>query len=180
MRNRLLPLLFACCAVLSSCYELSEPVLDKGAHAPVAGAFSCNNALNGAPASAETFTEQKSGFIFPDYRYTSSDGSEFMFLPLSSNFFAAQMKLKNGRLKIAFVDAPDDKRLFILLPDLMSKGPYLKPLATKSNVQMAVSQVEPGNVRLVGAKADITAFIRAHDKGFLTVVITCTRVPAYH
>jgi len=63
-------------------------------------------------------------FIFPDYRYTSSDGSEFMFLPLGSNLFAAQMKLKNGRLKIAFVDAPDDKKLFILLPDLMSKGPY--------------------------------------------------------
>jgi hypothetical protein len=173
MRNLLLPLLFACCAVLSGCYELSEPVLDKGAYAPVAGTFSCNNGMSGA--SDETFTEQKSGFIFPDYRYTSSDGSEFMFLPLGSNFFAAQMKSKNGRLMIAFVNAADDKELLFLLPDLMSKGPYLETLARKSNVQMAMSQVEPGNVRLVGTKADITAFIRAHDKGLLIVLVSCTR-----
>jgi len=175
MRNSLLPLLLACCAVLSGCYELSEPVADKGAYAPVAGAFSCTG-MSGA--ISETFTEQKSGLIFPDYRYkTSSDGSEFTFLSLGSNFFAAQIKFKNGRLVIAYIDAADDEKLLFLLPDLMSKGPYLEALARKNNVRMSASRSEPGNVQLVGTKADITTFIRSHDKGLLTVVATCTRSP---
>jgi hypothetical protein len=114
---------------------------------------------------SETFTEQRSGFIFADYRYkTSSDGSEFTLLPLGSNFFAAQIKFKNGRLMIAYVDAADDEKLLFLLPDLMSKGAYLEKLARKSNVQMAASHSEPGNVRLVGTKANIATFIRSHGK----------------
>jgi hypothetical protein len=59
----------------------------------------------------------------------------------------------------------------------MSKGIYLEKLARKNNVQMAAPHSEPGNVRLVGAKADITTFIRSHDKGLLTIVATCMRSP---
>lgn len=157
---------------LAGCYELAEPIFDKGAYAPIAGRFVCKGMFKQGP---ESFSETKTGVIFPDYRYTASDGSELTLKSLGKQFFAAQIRTQNKPAGVVFFDMPEKDRLLVLIADLMGKGPYIESLAKKFSVTAGPSHANPGVVRLGGAKGNVAAFIEAHEKGFLTVVMDCAR-----
>ena len=161
------------CVLLGGCYLISEPVFDKGAYAPLAGEFVCKGMF--ASGKVQRFVERKSGFLFASYSYEdTSDGSILVPFLIQDKLYAVQVTAKDGKIGIVFADFLNDKKLLLLIPDLMSKGPYLEELAKKSNVT-AGGDGEPGTIRLQGKKDAITAFIRAHDKSLLSVVMDCDR-----
>ena len=62
----------------------------------------------------------------------------------------------------------------ILAADIMSKAPYVESLATKNNVRTGAG-TEPLQIRLIGRKSDLLAFLKGHDKAMLRVAADCTR-----
>jgi hypothetical protein len=160
------------CLLLSGCYLISEPIFDKGAYAPIAGEFVCQGMMG---PKNERFVEKKSGIVFPNYTYEStSDGSEMVFSKMQGTMYAVQITPRDRKLVVAFADFLDARKMLLLVPDLMSKGPYIEQLATKMNVR-ATGGGEPGSVRLLGNKDAIAAFVIAHDKSILSVVMECNR-----
>jgi hypothetical protein len=170
-RMRLFALLFACGALLSGCYELMEPVLDKGASAPLAGSFTCVDGLGSE--RREVFTEHKTGWFFKDYRYTGGDSSEMTLQPLDGALYVTQIKLNTGAFHAAFAEFFGDRKFVLFIANPVSKGDEINALAKKYKLNL--SYAASGNVSLIGAKADVLAFLRAHDKSLLTVEMTCTR-----
>lgn len=162
-----------CATLLGGCYLLTEPIFDKGAHAPLAGAFNCKGMMGN---KAERFAEKKSGFFFfASYSYEASDGSIFVLSHIKDKLYAAQITGRDRKMAVAFADFLTDRKLLILVPDLMSKGPYLEQLAKQNNVQ-AAGGGEPGTIRLVGSKTNVAAFVRAHDRSLLAVIAECDRL----
>jgi hypothetical protein len=158
---------------LSGCYELMEPVIDKGAYAPVAGRFSCSDSMSGKTREV-AFTERKSGFFFPDYRYDASDGAQLAFLALDDSFFLAQRTPAGGAPEAAFAQFIGDKNLVLFAPNLLAKGDAVETLA--KNNKVATSFVASGALKLIGDKANVLAFLRAHDRSLLTVLSECKRI----
>jgi hypothetical protein len=166
-------IVLSCATLLGGCYILTEPIFDKGVHAPLAGVFNCKGMMGN---KAERFTENKSGFLFfGSYSYEASDGSIFVLSHIKDRFYVAQITGRDRKIAVAFADFLTDRKLLLLVPDLMSKGPYIEQLAKQNNVQ-AAGAGEPGTIRLIGSKTNVAAFVRAHDRSLLAVVAECDRL----
>lgn len=163
-----------CC--LGGCYELAEPIYDTGAYAPLAGRFVRTPPEDENTKEEMTITEAKIGVIFVDYRYKSGD-EEYMLRSIGKGLYAVQLKSPGKPLRIVFFDFPDDKTLIVLVADTIGKAPDIKTLSEKFGITNAASQTDPGDTRLQGDKAKITAFIDAHDKTLLSVFADCRRAP---
>ena len=172
-RLRLFAVLLACGALLSGCYELMEPVLDKGAFAPLAGSFNCDDGLGGERRT-EVFTERKSGFFFRDYRYDGGDGSETTLQSLDGQLYLAQIRLKDGTIHAAFAEFFGDRKFVLFVANVIVKGEDIRALAKKYKLNL--SYAASGNMNVIGAKSDVLAFLRAHDRSLLSVMTTCSRV----
>jgi len=159
--------------LLSGCYELMEPVLKSGVFAPIAGRFACTDSMSGKTRE-EAFAERKNGFFFPDYRYEASDGSELMFLALEDNFFLAQRTPAGAAPNVAYAQFVGDKNLVLFVPNLLVKSDAIEALA-KTN-RISTDFVASGALRLIGDKANVLAFLRAHDRSLLTVLSECKRI----
>jgi hypothetical protein len=158
---------------LSGCYELMEPVLTKGAYAPIAGRFACSDSLTGKMRE-DVFAERKNGFFFPDYRYDASDGSELTFQAIDDKFFLVQRTPAGGAPNAAYAQFVGDKNLVLFVPNILAKSDAIEALAKANKV--ATSFVASGALRLIGEKADVLAFLRAHDRSLLTVLSECKRL----
>jgi hypothetical protein len=161
-------------AVLTGCYTSEQPVLDKGEWAPLAGRYDCNM-MPGTRRVVE-LTEQKDGFVFSNYIYRDSDGSSMLLRKLSGGAYLAQVNEKNGKLGYAYIDFLADNKFVLLVPDLMTKGPYIEQLANKFSIEPKGDLIKDNGVRLTGSQANILNFLTAHDKPLLMVAGECKKV----
>lgn len=160
-------------ASLSGCYETEKPVLEKGEKSPFNGVFSCKNGISGKTETIKA-TEQKSGFwLFANYHYIDQDGETSMFKKLPSGMFLTQQKGKRGTYEYVFLDAVDKNTFIFLVPDMMSKAPYVEALLKKHKVEAAKSGIP--RTRLTGDTSALLNFFGAHDKSILSAVMTCQR-----
>lgn len=172
-RRPLQALVLVCCLLLAGCYTLTEPVLDKGERAPIAGRFTCSDAISGSP-SPESFTERKTGFFFPDYRYEASDGSEMALRRMDGKFYLAQVRFKNGLLQAGFVELLGEKELVLFIPNIIARGEDIQALANKSKINLSFT--DRGAIRLIGDRGKVLDFLLAHDRSMLSVQSNCARV----
>lgn len=163
-------MLLAMC--LAGCYETEKPLLEKGEKTAFIGSFSCKSSLSGKTETL-TITEQKEGFWpFATYRYVDGKGEITLFKKLPTGMFLAQQKGKQGAYSYLYLD-PVDKNIFIfLIPDLMSKAPYIDALVKKYKIETAKGFQ---TVRLKGENGALLDFLGAHDKTLVSAVATCQR-----
>jgi hypothetical protein len=160
--------------LLAGCYTSNEPMIDKGEWAPLAGTFTCQ----GMPGqNTSTFTEVKSGFIFADYSYAGSQGETLKLVKIKDTLHVAQVIDREKVISYVYLDFLSPGQLIILAPDLLGKGPYIKALFDKHKVQevKGVRPSQPGTANLGGPKANVLAFLTAHDKSLLTVFVQCRK-----
>ncbi len=174
MRLALRSLLLSAALALAGCYELLEPVLDKGEKAPIAGRFQCVDDFTGEKR-VDSFEEKKSGFFFPDYRYAGSDGAELLFLQLDGDFYLVQTTDKDGAITASFAEFLSDKTVALFVAKLMTRGEAIEALARKYKIN--ISYAPSANLRLIGEKSNILAFLRAHDRSMVTLTMHCARLP---
>ncbi len=174
MRAALRFLLLFAALCLAGCYELLEPVLERGEKAPIAGRFQCVDDFTGEKRT-DSFDEKASGFFFRDYRYAASDGAELMFLRLDGDFYLVQTKDKDGSITASFAEFLSDKTIALFVAKLVTRGEAIEALARKYKVN--ISYAPSANLRLVGARGDILDFLRAHDRSMVTLTTHCARLP---
>jgi hypothetical protein len=155
---------------LSGCYELSEPVIDKGSRAGLAGAFRCANQMDGSKGS-ETIEEIGSGFIFKSYKYRLSDGSEISAEAIKDRFFLAQASSKQ-KLNVLYIDVTD-AGFSVMIPNLMTQSAAIDLLAGKYGVTFRHNA--SGTVALQGDKSKIRDFLKGHSAAMMTPVMSCVR-----
>ena len=169
MRTLSLALIAIC---LAGCYETEKPVLEKGEKTGFSGSFACKNSITGK-TELLNISEQSEGFWpFSTYRYIDSKGEVSLFKKLPSGMFLGQQKGKQGAYSYLYLDAVDKNSFIFLIPDLMSKGPYIEALAKKYKIE-AVKGFQ--TVRLKGDKDALVDFLGAHDKTHLSAVVACQR-----
>ena len=160
---------FAIC--LAGCYETVKPVLEKGEKTVFSGNFSCES-ISGKKESLNV-TEQKEGFWpFASYRYADSKGEATLFKKLPSGMFLGQEREKQGAYSYFYLDVVDKNTFVLLVPDLMSKAPYIDALVKKNKIE--TTKRFP-NVRLKGDNGALLDFLATHDKTLLSAVATCLR-----
>jgi len=169
MRALSIALLVIC---LAGCYETEKPLLDKGEKTAFSGKFSCKNSISGK-TSMLNITEQKEGFWpFATYRYVDGDGGTYLFKKLPTGMFLWQGKGKQGTYRYLYLDATDKNTLIFLIPDLMSKAPYIDVLVKKYKIETAKGFEA---IRLKGDNSALLDFLGAHDKTHLSAVAACQR-----
>lgn len=154
----------------SGCYELSEPVIDKGSRADIAGSFQCANQMDGKRGT-ETVKEVSSGLIFKDYKYVLSDGTELDAEAIKGSFYLMQTR-KQQKLNVAYFDI-SDRSFSVMIPNLMTQSSAVDMLAAKYGVRF--NHNAGGAVGLLGDKAKILEFLKAHNAGMMTTVMTCVK-----
>ncbi len=160
-------------ASLAGCYETEKPVLEKGEKSPFSGSFSCKSNPSG---KLETFkvTELKDGFWFlANYQYVDNEGEISLFRKLSSGMFLVQQKAKSEKFQYAFLDVVDKSTFIFLIPDTVSKEPYIDALLKKYKIEVASKGI--GSIRLAADNRALLDFFAAHDKSILSVAMTCQK-----
>lgn len=155
---------------LAGCYETDFAVVERGEKVAISGTYQCTNRLSGEKKLL-TFAEKREG-IWPiaNYEYIDNEGDSNLFKKNSSGLFIGQSKNRNGRFGYAFIDFTDDKSFLILSADLVNKADYIEPMLKKFGIQ--TKQVGQ-KLLLNGDKSKVAAFLAAHDKALLTVVVKC-------
>lgn len=154
----------------SGCYELNEPIIDKGSRAGIAGSFQCANQMDGK-RGAETIKEVSSGFFFKDYKYILADGTEIHTETIKDKFHVAQTKNKQ-KLNVVFFDV-NDNGFTAMIPNMMTQLSTIDLLANKYGVKF--SEKSLGTLAIHGDKGKILEFLKAHNSGMMTTVMTCVK-----
>ena len=163
--------------LLTGCYESDNPILDKGEQSAMAGRFECKSAIDGSK-EVRTFSEQKDGFWpFASYRYVDSKGPVTMLKKLQNGLVVAQSTKQKGGFQYLFLEFLDDNSIMLMIPDLMSKGPFVEALSKKFNVDIK-SRGE--TLLLTGDKNRTIQFFGAHDRSIMMAVQKCDRVAAFN
>jgi hypothetical protein len=157
---------------LAGCYETEKPVIEKGEKIAIAGSFSCKNGITGKTEPLKV-TEQSEGmWPMATFRYMDNKGETNLFRKLSNGMYLGQEKGKQGAYNYFYLDVVDKNTLIFLVPDLMSKAPYIDALVKKYNVE-TINRAQ--NVRLKGDSRALLDFFGAHDKSLLSAVVSCQR-----
>jgi len=156
---------------LAGCYQVSEPVITRGAYAPVAGRYVCTNSIDGR-RSQETFTEKKDGFFRPDYRYTATSGTEMAFSDMGNNLFLSQFRESGRPILVAFME-PTANGIRFLVPNVMTEGAAIDRLVRETGI--SARPLDGGTISLSGPVAQVTAYLNRNDRSMLMTVVTCIR-----
>lgn len=171
MLKMLKPLAALFSLLVAGCYEVAEPIVTRGAYAPVAGAYTCTNHINGQVVE-DSLIEKKDGFIRPDYRYMSSQGIEVTFADIGNNLFLSQLRQQGQPIMVAYMESTGNKMVF-LVPNGMAAGPAIDNLSRQSAVTARFLQ--SGRISLTGTLENVTAYLNKNDRSLLAAALTCVK-----
>ena len=165
---------------LGGCYFSTEPVFQDGDRIPITGEYTCENPLT-RQAQTIRITERASGYWpLKNYEYFDQRGRRSIYRRVRGTLFVGQSRdvARNGYNYI-YVDAVDRSRLFMLMPSIASKGPYLERLAERHNVSFGErgARGTPNFlVEMRGTRRAIRRFLLSHERSLLTVLMSCNRI----
>lgn len=161
--------------LLGGCYETDFPVFHQGEKIAIAGTFICTERLGGR-TSTSTFAErQVGGPPVASYQYVAEEGDVNLFRRAPSGLWVAQSANAKGRHTFGFVEIVDEGTFLVMTPDILNKSEQIDLLRKKFAVE-ATKPSEHYESRLLNGNPDrIADFLLAHDKGLLTLMMTCKR-----
>ncbi len=159
---------------LSGCYSTAIPVIEKGDWAPLAGEYECSKAIAGGTEIVK-YTEEKSGFFWPEYMYVDAEGAETKLAEMDDGLMLVQRHTKDDGFNYAYIDFTGDDSFILSVASVMEKKPYVDALAREHAVTTG-SGKEPGEIALSGDQGDILDFLMAHDKSMLSAFMSCKRL----
>ncbi|MBT9287968.1 hypothetical protein [Prosthecodimorpha staleyi] len=159
------------CLFLQSCYQIKEPIFDKGQRSTISGDILCSNLMSGK-AFKDTLKEISTGWISVDYRYKSGDGTVLTFSSGPEDVNIVQMTQIDGSISIFFSDSKDDM-LTIYAPDIVGKMNRLEEFRIRSNV--AITRGTGGSALISGERPNILKYLSMHRRDLLTPVVLCRR-----
>lgn len=156
---------------MAGCYETDSPLIENGQKIPLIGEFVCKDHFSGKNKKSSLVMEKSGVWPFDSYKYVDENGSINEFKKLNDGFYLGQVKNKAGRYDYYYYDLVGKNQVMLLIPDAVSKEPYIKNLMKEYKITYKSSN--NGRMRLDGKRENLLKFLAGHDKSLLAAALSC-------